>query len=593
MNRIQTFKELLKYSAKTGAGYVIIILIKNCFSAILPLLDIFGLGAVIDALTTGKSKEEILRIILIYLGLTFAIMMLQSLFVFLQNRALRKASDKVQYEYIRDGITVDYHWAQDGSILTMKNKSMGAHPAFIFDHIGEFFGYIVKFVGIFYIFSVLSPFFIIIIAVTSFLSVVLTFKGRKITFDHENEKIEENRRLEYLYSLMTKYDYAKEIRINNLKSIVVKKNIIVLTRKMKKIRAYIKKSLKIESLSILVAVVQSFLMYSWFSYSVYKGQISIAEYTMLLGAVSLLTSILISFFDKFSIIDRMLSKMELFLNYKGWIADHNKTYRSNELPKAGIDQKNIVLEFENVSFIYPGTEKSVLNCLNFKIRQGEVVGLVGLNGSGKSTIVKLITRLYTPTSGRILLNGVDIQTIPISEYLKCGGTVLQDFCVFAYSMKENIIFDMPEDAERLNESIERSGLKSKVESLERGVNTMLYKELDENGVEFSGGEGQRLALARALYKDAGLLILDEPTSSLDPVAEYNMYSNMYNLSKGKTTIFISHRLSSTRFCDRILVLKDGMIAEEGTHNELMAARGEYFELFDLQAKFYKGNGVLI
>lgn len=593
MKRIKTFKELLKYSAKTGAGYVIIIIIKNCFSSILPLLDIFGLGAVIDALETGKSKEEIFRIIFIYLALNFAILMFQSLFVYLQNKALRKATNKVQYEYMKDGITVDYHWAQDGSILDMKNKSMGAHPAFVFDHIGEFLGYIVKFVGIFYIFSVLSPFFIFIIVITSSLSILLIFKGRKITYDHENEKIEENRRLEYLYSLMTKYEYAKEIRINNLKNIVLRKNNAVLNRKMQKIRNYVKKYLKIESLSIMIAVVQSFLMYSWFSYSVYNGQITIAEYTMLLGAVTLLTSILISFFDKFSLIDRMLSKMDVFLNYKNWIADHNKTYRSNELPKAGIDQKNIAIEFENVSFKYPGTEQLVLNCLNFTIHQGEVVGLVGLNGSGKSTIVKLITRLYTPTSGRILLNGIDIQTIPISEYLKCAGPVLQDFCVFAYSMKENIIFDMPEDSARLNESIERSGLKSKVESLEHGIDTMLYKELDENGVEFSGGEGQKLALARALYKDPGILILDEPTSSLDPIAEYNMYSNMYNLSKGKTTIFISHRLSSTRFCDRILVLKDGAIVEEGNHDELMAARGEYFELFDLQAKFYKGNGVLI
>ena len=210
-----------------------------------------------------------------------------------------------------------------------------------------------------------------------------------------------------------------------------------------------------------------------------------------------------------------------------------------------------------------------------------------MNGSGKTTLVKLLCRLYEPTEGYITLNGMDIRNIPITQYTEYLGIVLQDFMLFAYSVKENIVFDKSFDEKKLEQSIEKSGLKAKISSLNCGASTSISKILDENGIDFSGGEGQKLALARALYKDASFLILDEPTSALDPIAEYELFKNFSDIAEGKTTFFISHRLSSTRFCDRIFVLDDGMICESGDHDELLQKKGVYAELYESQAKYYR------
>ena len=223
--------------------------------------------------------------------------------------------------------------------------------------------------------------------------------------------------------------------------------------------------------------------------------------------------------------------------------------------------------------------------------QGEKLGIVGLNGSGKTTLIKLLCRLYDPTQGRITLNDIDIRKIPHDEYTKLIGIVLQDFCLFAYSVRENVVFDGQLDETHLYESIEKSGLSDKIMSLPNGANTSIYKTLDDEGIEFSGGEGQKLALARAIYKNAGIMILDEPTSALDPLAELALFSRLADIADGRTTLFISHRLSSTKFCDRILVLSDGKIAEIGSHDTLMEKDGIYADLFHTQAKYYESAEV--
>jgi ABC-type multidrug transport system fused ATPase/permease subunit len=202
-------------------------------------------------------------------------------------------------------------------------------------------------------------------------------------------------------------------------------------------------------------------------------------------------------------------------------------------------------------------------------------------------------RLYDPTEGRITINGVDIKSIPYRQYIKHIGIVLQDFMLFAYSVKENVVLDGKYDGLKFMSSIEKSGLKEKIDSLPNGIDTSVYKTLDDNGVEFSGGEGQKLALARAIYKDAETLILDEPTSALDPIAEYELFSKLNDISENKAALFISHRLSSTKFCDKIIVLSDGRIAECGSHNDLMKQNGFYAGLFNAQAQYYRAEGGML
>jgi len=255
-----------------------------------------------------------------------------------------------------------------------------------------------------------------------------------------------------------------------------------------------------------------------------------------------------------------------------------------------IDFENFVIKFDNVDFIYPDTKTEILKNINFEIKKGDKIGLVGLNGSGKTTLIKLLTRLYNPTKGKILLNDVDIKNIPLKEYTNFLTVVLQDFHLFASTIRENIILQNNFDEERFKFCIKESGLDNFVNSLEKHDETHLYKEIEGNGIELSGGNAQRLAIARAIYKNANLLIFDEPTSSLDPLTEYEIFRKLYNLVKNKTAILISHRLSSTKFCDKIVVLDKGKIVEIGSHKNLMQKHGLYSELFTLQAnKYLKEN----
>lgn len=252
-------------------------------------------------------------------------------------------------------------------------------------------------------------------------------------------------------------------------------------------------------------------------------------------------------------------------------------------------EKPYKIEITNLSFTYPETDKIILNNINLTINSGEKLALVGVNGAGKTTLVKLLSGLYRPTSGSIKINGIDISEINRDEYYKSVSAVFQEARIMPCSILENVSMLPAEESniEKFNFCIRQSGLYEKIQKLPEKENTLLVKNVNENAVELSGGELQRLLLARAIYKDAPTLILDEPTAALDPIAENEIYLKYSEISKDKTSIYISHRLSSTRFCDRIVLLDNAVIAEEGTHEELMSLSGKYAEMFNLQSKYYQ------
>lgn len=244
------------------------------------------------------------------------------------------------------------------------------------------------------------------------------------------------------------------------------------------------------------------------------------------------------------------------------------------------------VEFDRVSYRYPNNEKDTLKELSFKIKAGEKIGLVGMNGAGKSTLIKLLCRLIRPTSGHIRINGVDITSMERTECYKLFSTVFQDLHIFPVSIKDNIVWDGQVDEAYFAQCLEQADLAEWVSSLKEKENTKLVQELEEGAVNLSGGQSQKLLLARALYKNAPILLLDEPTAALDPIAESNIYEKYNQLSAHKTSIFISHRLASTRFCDRIFLMEDGRIAEEGTHEELLKKAGSYAKMFEVQRQYY-------
>ena len=251
-----------------------------------------------------------------------------------------------------------------------------------------------------------------------------------------------------------------------------------------------------------------------------------------------------------------------------------------------VENETLTVEFRDVLFRYPRGEKNVFENLSLTIREGERLALVGVNGAGKSTLVKLMTGLFRPTEGEIFINGIPIGEFSKKALFSMFSAVFQEVNVLAYTVLENVAATDEGDRARAEEALRKAGLWEKVASLPNGLDTVMLKVIDEEGAIFSGGEAQKLAIARALYKDAKMVVMDEPTAALDALAEQEIYERFGELTRGKTALYISHRLASTRFCDRIVLLDGARIAELGTHAELMALRGKYYEMFTVQGKYY-------
>ncbi len=250
------------------------------------------------------------------------------------------------------------------------------------------------------------------------------------------------------------------------------------------------------------------------------------------------------------------------------------------------NDNNYEIEFKNVSFKYPDTDNYVLENISFKFAIGKRLAVVGENGSGKTTFIKLLCRLYEPTQGEILLNGIDIKKYNYSDYLNVFSVVFQDFKLLSYSLAQNVAASVNYDEERVKNCLEQAGFNERLDKMKDGINTPLYKDLSDKGIEISGGESQKIAIARAIYKNSPFVILDEPTAALDPIAEAEVYSKFNEIMQGKTAICISHRLSSCKFCDEIVVFDSGKVVQKGTHEQLLNTEGKYKALWFAQAQYY-------
>lgn len=308
------------------------------------------------------------------------------------------------------------------------------------------------------------------------------------------------------------------------------------------------------------------------------------------GAIVLYTGAISNFIQGFpelvSGISRLLNNEEMLKKYFEFMElKSNKPVGT--LPVEKRTDNEYELEVRNVSFKYPGTEEYVLKNVNMKLSIGEKMAIVGMNGSGKTTFIKLLARLYDPSEGEILLNGIDIRKYDYDEYLQLFSVVFQDFNLFSFELGQNIATSTEYEAEKLMDSIEKAGFKERFDQLPQKLDTYLYQDFDKDGVEISGGEAQKIAMARALYKNAPIVILDEPTAALDPISEFEIYSKFHDIVGNKTALFISHRLSSCRFCDEIVVFHEGEIIQRGPHDSLVKDKdGKYFELWNAQAQYY-------
>lgn len=314
---------------------------------------------------------------------------------------------------------------------------------------------------------------------------------------------------------------------------------------------------------------------------------SVADFMMYLTATVTLSTTMKTFFLDVSLVMQ-----------EGQYAHDFFRLMDEDLGEKGGERDSIVedtleIEFKEVSFKYPGTEHYILKDFNFKIHKGEKLAIVGVNGAGKSTIVKLITGMFEPTSGEIYINQIPAKEFKKSEYYKMFSVVFQEVNILAYTIRENVAcsFEGIED-EKVLDCLTRVGLSDKIKSLDKGIYQSMLKIIEADGVEFSGGESQKLAIARALYKDGAMVILDEPTAALDALAEADIYQSFNDLVKDKTAVYISHRLASTKFCDKIALFDSTGLKEYGTHEQLMKQKGEYYRMFTVQGKYYQEGAVI-
>lgn len=352
---------------------------------------------------------------------------------------------------------------------------------------------------------------------------------------------------------------------------------------------------------------EELIMYGWLVYMVLAGKLTIADFTLYLGSIRSFTYFISEAFTRLvqvNFASKYVSDYRRFLagdcTKEELAARRFKDDYKDYLDVVGIKPGNAAIQedgryefvFDRVSFRYPGSSQYALKNLSLTLRAGEKMAVVGLNGAGKSTFVKLLCRLYEPTEGKIYLNGRDIRTYPLTDYFQIIAPVFQEDGSFAFPIAQNVSMETEDkqDRELIYKCLCDAGLKEKIDELQAGIDTSLYKKLDDMGIELSGGQKQKLMLARALYKNAPVVVLDEPTAALDALAERDSYENFDKFANGRTTVYISHRLSSTRFCDNIAMFEAGELAEYGNHEELLQRKGKYAQLFEVQAQYYKEKG---
>ena len=390
-------------------------------------------------------------------------------------------------------------------------------------------------------------------------------------------------KFDYYYSLSKDLTAAKDIRLYDFTDYFLYAVARLINGLENITSKYMHQSIKVGGTRALLNLARELVAYAYLTYLVCQKRLSVSDFIFYFGIITGFSNWITNAVFQYSNIERCCNDCAAFREF----IESNGESKSKPSADFG-DIKSI--EFKNVSFTYPSAENSTINDMSFKVNKGENIAIVGENGAGKTTAIKLLCGLYYPTEGDILINGKSSRDFSSESYFDLFSAVFQDYGFSPMTIAENICASTDYDKERLYSAFEKAGIADKINSLDKKENTFMIKDVYKDAVDFSGGEKQKLLLAKAIYKNAPVLILDEPTAALDPIAENELYLKYNEMTNNKISFFISHRLSSTRFCDRILFIKDGKIAESGTHEELMALKGSYYRMYQLQSYYYKEMG---
>lgn len=426
-----------------------------------------------------------------------------------------------------------------------------------------------------------------LVAATTAVSYFASKRINEWGYLHRSEELELTKKIEYANKTATSREFAKDIRMFGLRGWL--EDLWGSTMRLysafcaKRERKYIWANI----IDIVLTFLRNGIAYAFLIGITVKNGLPASQFLLYFAALSGFAQWVVEILDKLSVMHKQSLDISTIREFLDW----DEPFDLNGGERIAFEpNKQYEIRLDNVSFRYPTADKDTLSHINLTVHPGEKLAIVGLNGAGKTTLVKLVCGFLDPTEGRILLNGEDIRKFNRNDYYALFSAVFQEFSVLDVTVKENVAQCVDGiDETRVWQCIDKAGLTEKIQSLPKGIETHLGRRVFKDGVEFSGGQTQRLMLARALYKNAPILVLDEPTAALDPIAENDIYQKYNEMTHGRTSFFISHRLASTRFCDRIIFVDGGKIAEEGTHDELLKNGGGYAYMFEVQSKYYRSD----
>ena len=572
------------WKERKGKVYVLLKTIESLLNTVFPLIYVLFPGWLIDELSDRKRIGIIIVYVCCIAGLPFLVNLINSFIgvkIYKLELCLNLKFDSDFYHHIT---TMDYEILENPNVQTQKDRSHAtiSQALKVVDLVCGVISQIVSLVAVFTIISTLHFIFIILIITIALINSILLKRANSIGYEM-SIKLSKYDRLTgpYIYKL-NNFEYAKEIRLFDLseylldgfKKIYTEKNDLTVKQHIV--------GKKFGVLTSAMSLLQQLSMYAYILYKVLFENMSIGSMSIYTGIAAQFTGVLNRFTNTYLSLSRMSLDVNELMEFMA-IGTHS----SND-HKVPIFDSNSTIEFKSVSFRYPGSDRYAIRNLNLTIHADQKICIVGLNGAGKTTFIKLLTRLYQPESGDILLNGISISEYDIKEYLRLFAPVFQDFKIYnMLTLGENIVLTAEYDEDKLNKICSYVGLSSLLDKLPKRYSSIPSKYVDEEGFEPSGGEGQRIAIARSCYRGGGVFLLDEPTAALDPMAEYEIYTQFTNMIKDNCAVLITHRLSAVQLADKVAVFDNGQVAEYGTHEELYAKGGIYTEMFDKQAQFYR------
>lgn len=592
MKRLRQDFSIIKYFLKLTHGfsksYIPILAISALLKAVGPFIYIVIPKFIIDELINQKRLEVLAVLVMAIVASNFIINLLNrwlDAIVDIRNKEIIDSFNLLIGEKI---MSMDYEKIEDPVILDLKEKAtyiintQGVIGRTI-NEVIKIFTLSITMIGLIAVIATLDFYIIMFIILIVALNSIMYKKSQEVQLGLYKVLIPLNRVADYFDGIIKDFSSGKDIRLYNIGPMIMNKYYEYNSASLREFSKVFSKIWRYNGFSKINLQAQMAVIYAYMTYKVYAKYIGIGSFTMYVAAAVNFSTVISDFSTTFISLRQMSKLLETYLEFEQIESKNSAGYKRTD----NVNKYNI--EFKNVSFKYPRSNDYTLKNVSIIIKSGERLSIVGLNGAGKTTFIKLLTRLYEPTEGEILLDGINIKEYDYEEYMKLLSVVFQDFKLMAFSIKENVALSDFENSkdEEVEKALEMAGLKNDILKLSKGVDTHLYKTFEEDGIEFSGGQSQKLAIARALFKNAPIVVLDEPTAALDPIAEFEIYNRFNELIGQKTAIYISHRLTSCKICDNIAVFHNGQLIQYGNHENLIKEKGSQYEnMYAAQAMHY-------